>query len=76
MPGTIEDFPMSNRYRHIATGVFVPLFIGLVGFRDLTQRPRFASFHTVDVVQLLACGMCLGIALTGLIEFLRGPRSS
>lgn len=67
---------MSNRYRHVATGVFVPLFIGLVGFFDLTQRPRFASIHAVDVVQLLACGMCFGIALTGLIEFLRRPRTN
>lgn len=67
---------MSNRYRYVATGVFVPLFIGLGGFFDLTQRPRFASFHSVDVVQLLASGMCFGIALTGLIEFLRKPRTN
>jgi hypothetical protein len=65
---------MSNRYRHIATGVFVPLFIGLIGLVDLTQKPRFANFHRVDVVQLIASGMCLGIALTGLIEFIRAPR--
>jgi hypothetical protein len=67
---------MSNRYRHVATGVFVPLFIAVVGFFDLRQRPTFASFRSVDVFQLVVCGMCLGIALTGFIEFLRRPRSS
>ncbi len=67
---------MSNRYIHLSTGVFVPFLIGAGGFFDLTQRPRFATFHTVDVIQLLAAGMCFGIALTGLIEFLRKPRTS
>jgi hypothetical protein len=67
---------MSNRYRHVATGVVVPLFIAVVGFFDLRQRPTFASFRSVDVFQLVVCGMCLGIALTGFIEFLRRPRSS
>jgi hypothetical protein len=66
---------MSNRYRHVATGVVVPLLIGLGGFFDLTERPQFASFHRVDVVQLLASGICLGIALTGLVEFLRRLRT-
>ena len=67
---------MSNRYRHVATGLFLPLFIGLAGFFDLTQKPRFANIHSVDVIQLLACGMCLGIALTAFIEFLRAPRTN
>jgi hypothetical protein len=66
---------MSNRYRHVATGVFVPLFLAMLGFFDLTQEPRFRSFQRVDVFQLIVCGMCLGIALTGFIEFLRKPRS-
>jgi hypothetical protein len=66
---------MANRYRHVTTGVFVPLFIGVIGLLDLSQRPRFANIHRVDMIQLLACGMCLGIALTGLIEFIRAPRT-
>jgi hypothetical protein len=67
---------MSNRYRHVATGVVVPLLIGALGLFDMTQRPAFAAFHKVDVFQLVVCGMCLGIALTGFIEFLRAPRST
>jgi hypothetical protein len=65
---------MSNRYRHVATGVVVPLLIAAFGLFDLKQRPAFATFHKVDVIQLIVCGMCLGIALTGFIEFLRAPR--
>jgi hypothetical protein len=67
---------MSNRYRHVATGVFVPLFIAVIGFLDVRQRPTFGSFRSIDIFQLVVCGMCMGIALTGFIEFLRRPRSS
>jgi hypothetical protein len=66
---------MSNRYRHIATGAFLPLFLAGVGLVDFTQRPTFRSFRPVDIFQLVVCGMCLGIALTGFIEFLRQPPS-
>jgi hypothetical protein len=65
---------MSSRHTHLATGAFVPLLIGFLAVFDLTQKPRFASFHIVDVVQLIASGMCFGIALTAVIEFLRKPR--
>jgi len=66
---------MSSRYRYLVSGAFVPLVIGLFGVFDLTQRPRFANFHSVDVIQLIASGMCFGIALTALIEFVRKPRT-
>jgi hypothetical protein len=62
---------MSNRYRHVATGVVVPVLIAAFGLLDLKQRPTFVALHRVDVFQLIVCGMCLGIALTGFIEFLR-----
>jgi hypothetical protein len=74
MPLAIEELAMSSRHRHLATGAFVPLLIGSFAVFDLMQKPRFASFHTVDVVQLVASGMCFGIALTAVIEFLRKPR--
>lgn len=31
------------------------------------QRPRFQAFHTVDVLQLLATGMCYGFALAMIV---------
>ena len=67
---------MNNRYRHVATGVVVPLCIAVLGLFDLQQRPEFGHIRRVDVFQLVVCGMCLGIALTGFIEFLRASRSN
>jgi hypothetical protein len=67
---------MGTQYRQVATGVFVPLFIAIIGLLDLKRRSTFVSFRSVDTFQLVVCGMCLGIALTGFIEFLRRPRSS
>jgi hypothetical protein len=67
---------MSNRYRHVVTGVILPLVIAAFGLFDLTHRPTFARLPRVDVFQLIVCGMCLGIALTGFIEFLRALRSN
>jgi hypothetical protein len=49
--------------RNIATSVIGLILIGSIGFINLTQRPRFANFHTVDVLQLLGTGMCYGVAL-------------
>lgn len=55
---------------------FAPFLIGLIGFFNLTQRPRFAAIHTVDVVQLLASGACFGVAITAAVAMLRSQRSS
>jgi len=49
------------------------LIVGLIGFMTLTRNPRFETFHTVDVLQLLASGMCFGVALMALLGRLR-PR--
>ena len=40
---------------------------GLIAFINVSRNPRFALIHTVDVVQLIACGMCFGVALARLI---------
>ena len=44
---------------------------GLVAFGNVCRNPRFASIHTVDVVSLLAAGMCFGVVLVSLIMRLR-----
>jgi hypothetical protein len=57
--------------------VFVPLFIGFLGFASLNNAassPRFASIRTVDMVQLLASGACFGAAITALLLLRRRPR--
>jgi hypothetical protein len=66
---------MLNR-RSLTSAVVVPVIIGLIGLMNLMHRPRFASFHNVDVLQLLASGMCFGLALAALFRLLRGVRNS
>ncbi|MGH9409011.1 MAG: hypothetical protein ACRD1V_06115 [Vicinamibacterales bacterium] len=51
--------------------VFVLIMIGSIGFLNLMERPRFQLFHTVDVVQLLATGMCYGVALAWIFVLAR-----
>lgn len=62
------------RDKRIVAAIFIPILIGMIGFFNLTRRPRFELFHTVDVLQLLATGMCFGIALAALFAMLRGRR--
>ncbi len=50
---------------------FAALFIGLIGFTNVARSPRFEAFRSVDVVQLVASGMCLGVALAGILGRLR-----
>ena len=69
---------MSNR-RTFAPKVFVPLFIasmGLAAFSNMASSPRFAAFYTIDVVRLMASGMCFGAALAALLIFFGGFHSS
>jgi hypothetical protein len=54
----------------------MPLMIGLVGLTNLMHQPRFESFRNVDVLQLLASGMCFGVALSALFALLRGTRNT
>jgi hypothetical protein len=41
----------------------IPLFMGLLGFSSVTQRPGFELYRTVDIVQLLASGGLFGVAV-------------
>jgi hypothetical protein len=67
---------MSNR-RNLRR-FFVLLVIGLLAFFDIARKPRFATLtlHGSDVVQLIAAGMCFGVALASLVVFFRGPRAT
>ena len=60
----------------VVSSVVAPVFIGLVGLLNIASQPRFETFHTADVVQLVASGMCFGAALAALARSSRGPRSS
>ena len=67
---------MAGRKRSLSVSILILIVVGSIGFVNLTQRPRFQAFHTVDVLQLLATGMCYGIALAGIIALLRRPSAS
>jgi hypothetical protein len=67
---------MSNRRNFL-----VPLFVasmGLIAFYNVASGPRFADIHAIDVVRLLAAGMCFGAAIAVLIGllFFRDHRSN
>ncbi|MGB9181420.1 MAG: hypothetical protein WCB68_19475 [Pyrinomonadaceae bacterium] len=66
---------MLNRRKGALPSIAAPIMLGIIGLLTLMRRPRFEAFHTVDVLQLLASGMCFGVALVALLSFLRGrPR--
>jgi hypothetical protein len=53
--------------------LFVALFLSVLGLGSLTRNPRFSTFHSVDMIQLLASGICLGVALVILWSLLASP---
>ena len=65
---------MSNR-RKLAP-FWVTLLFGLMSLFNIVGKPRFATFHGADVLQLIGIGMCFGVALATLVVFFRGPHSS
>ncbi|HLQ51148.1 MAG TPA: hypothetical protein VK129_06585 [Terriglobales bacterium] len=69
---------MTNR-RKVARGIFVPVFLvfmGMIAFSNAASKPSFETFRAVDVVRLIAVGMCFGAALVALIMFFRRDRSN
>jgi hypothetical protein len=66
---------MHRRKGLLSTAVIV-IFIGGIGLAHLMEQPRFQSFHNVDVVQLIASGMCFGVGLMALITMFRKPQES
>ena len=66
---------MPKRSKSAVSSFFALFVVGLVGLVKLRGKPRFQSFHTVDVLQLLATGMCFGVALALLFAILRGSRA-
>ena len=47
------------------------VILGLIGFMNIARQPRFEQFHTVDVLQLMASGMCFGVALVAIMGKLK-----
>lgn len=59
---------MNNRRKF-----WVPLFIafmGCIAFYNEASSPRFAAIHAIDVIRLIAAGLCFGAAIAALIGLL------
>ena len=51
--------------------IVISLVVGITSLTSVSGRPRFSGYATVDVLELLASGMCFGIALVGIVRALR-----
>ncbi len=51
--------------------IVISLVVGIISLTTVTGRPRFSGYATVDVLELLASGMCFGIALVAIVRTLR-----
>jgi len=47
---------------------FILIGTGLIGFYVVAHGPRFDQFRAVDIVLLLATGLCFGVALSLLLR--------
>jgi hypothetical protein len=57
--------------KNIISVIAISLVVGIVGLTTVAGRPRFSGYATVDVLQLLASGMCFGIAFAGIVRSFR-----
>lgn len=60
--------------RRPLVAAFIGGGFGLVGLAIGLNRPSIADMRTVDLVQLLATGACLGVGLMGVVLYLVGRR--
>ena len=63
--------PMKKRMNKLLGNVVVPAVAGLLAVIELAGSPRFHAFRIVDVVQLVASGMCFGVALSAFFSIVR-----
>jgi uncharacterized membrane-anchored protein len=65
-----------RRSRRRLAPFWVPLLLGFMSLASALSRPRMADVRGSDIVQLIATGMCFGVALATLVRFLRDRRAS
>lgn len=56
-----------TRNRAFFGSTIVPLLFGCMALAAVMTRPRFAAYRGVDVITLVAAGMCLGVGLMSLM---------
>ena len=45
------------------TQPFILVVFGAIALMNVARSPRFEAFHTVDVLGVMASGVCFGVAL-------------
>ncbi len=65
---------MTDRKKPMAALSLILLAVELSGFYRVTQSPNYATYRSVDMVQLTGCGVCVGVAMV-MIFMIRGVRS-
>jgi hypothetical protein len=66
----------SHRKYAMLVPLFFLLFFGLMGFYRVATNSHFASYRTIDVVQLLVSGASFGVALMVVIFWIVRPWQS
>ena len=50
---------------------FILVVVGLIALMTVARNPRFEAIHTVDVLGLMASGLCFGVALALILRIFR-----
>jgi len=67
----MDEGSIQIKRRLIFVAIFLPMFMGLAAFMNIVGEPRFQNIRNVDVVRLIAVGMCWGVAVFGLVVLIR-----
>jgi hypothetical protein len=59
------------RRKTAVSKIVITLVAGITSLTTVISRPRFSGYATVDVLELVASGMCFGIAFVGLLRRVR-----
>jgi hypothetical protein len=70
---SVHNGTMQTR-KPLISAIFIPVLIGCIGLSNVARQPRFQALHNVDALQLIASGMCFGIALSSLLMLIFGRR--
>ncbi len=60
--------------KRLIPAVAVPSLFGVLGLFEASRDTDVRALASINVVFLVTCGVCFGVALVNLIHFLRGRR--
>jgi hypothetical protein len=68
----LTALPANNLKRLVKkTQPLILVVVGFIALMNVARNPRFEAFHTVDVLGLIASGLCFGAALALIFRILR-----